>query len=123
MSNTFATRATDTIWPPALSSTEGFGNPVTQISVTNSAAETALPTLSGKKQWILTVQNISTSANPAFVAFKTGSNAATVTSTTGFEIAANSSKDFFINNSLVNYIETISAGTATLKLYISSPGE
>lgn len=124
MSNTFASRAADTFLPPALSSSEGYaalvtGNNVTNVSVTNSAAEVALPFGAGKAGY-LTIQNLSTSANPAFVAFKTGTSVAAITTTTGYEIPAGVEKSWFVDKDICDFMEHISAGTASLKMYVSS---
>jgi len=134
MSLTFASKAADTFLPPALSSTLGYtrtktvngvaeqivaGNNVTQVSVTNSATKTALPFGTGKAGY-LTVQNVSTSANPVFVAFTNTAAAAAVTSTTGWEIPAGQERSWFMDSDIVTHIEHISAGTSTLKLYVSS---
>jgi hypothetical protein len=133
---TFATRAADTFLPPALSSTGGYcasvaaagltqavpgvvGNNVTQLAVTNVAARAALSIGAGKKGYI-TIQNLSTSAGTAFVAFKLGAAAATITTTTGWEIPIGTSVSFYLDSDIVNDIETIGASTATLKYYVSS---
>ena len=125
MSNTFASRAADTLLPPALSSSTGYankgvtGNNVTQISVTNSAGETALPMAAGKLCYV-SVQNVS-GGSSAYVAFKLDAGAASITTTTGWEIPAGTTKDFFLDQSICDTIEHITAsGTATLKLYVSS---
>lgn len=125
MSNTFASRAADTFLPPALSSTTGYaslvtGNNVTQISVTNSAGETALP-FGAKKQGYLTIQNLSSSLAPAFVALKLDAGTASITTTTGWEIPVGQERSWFVDKDICDSIEHITASsTATLKMYVSS---
>lgn len=122
----FESKAADSVLPPCLSGT-GYaslvtGNSVTQISVTNSAGETALPLGAGKKAYI-SVQNVS-GGSSAFIAFKLDAGAASITTTTGWEIPAGTTAHFVLDKDIVDTIEHItSSGTATLKLYVSSRAE
>lgn len=137
MSNTFASRAADTFYPPALASTAGYaasvtdngvsrqivpGNNVTQGSATTAAARSAIGLATGKKSYV-TFQALS-SGQAVYVAFKKGTAAASVTTTTGWEIPAGQEKSFLIDEDIVNDVEYITAtGTGTLKWFVSSPVE
>ena len=124
MSNTFDSRAADTVLPPALSSSTGYativtGNDVTEIAASAVASSTALPLAQGKKGYV-SVQNVS-GGSSVYVAFKTSSGAATVTTSTGWEIPAGTTKDWVVDSDTCGFIEVITAsGTATVKLYVSS---
>lgn len=56
-----------------------------------------------------------------YVAFKLGSAAASVTSSTGWPIPDGDERSFWVNLNEVNDIEYITASTATLFMFISSP--
>ncbi len=134
MSNTFATRAADSFLPPALSATDGYcstttgpgltGNNVTQLSATSSAQAAVISMAAGKKGYI-TVQNSNVAGGASvYVAFKKGTAAASVTSTTGYEIPVGVEKSYFFDTDIVNSLEYITAtGTGTLKYFVSSPVE
>ena len=128
----FAVRAADTFLPPALSSSTGYcattlaipivGNNVQRAAVTTTVARSAVGIGTGKKGYV-TFQ-VESGGSAVYVAFKKGTAAASATVNTGFEIPAGTSVSFYMDEDIVNDVEFLtSAGTATLKWYVSSPVE
>lgn len=116
MSGTSADRAANTIWPPGLPA--DTVHLVHQMSTSSTAARAALATLTKAKAYV-TFCAVTTDC---FVAFKLGTAAASVTTTTGYLIPAGQERSWWIDPAVFNDIEAITASAAgTLKWYVSSP--
>lgn len=103
----------DDVRCPALSSSSDFK--VHQASVTAGAAEAALDLPKGK--YYVTFQAISADV---YVAFKSGTSVASVTTTTGWRIPAGTEKNFVVESNVYDYFEHIGSGAGTVKWYVSS---
>ncbi len=119
MSDNAAGQAADMFLPPTLTGTNpsGVDTKVTRASTSSTAARSALATTRGK--YHLTVAAITTDV---FVAFKLGTAAASVTTSTGWQIAAGQERSWWINATQVNDIEYVTATAAgAVAWFISSP--
>lgn len=115
MSGASTERAAATIMPPALTG----NNIVRQMSTSNTAARSAIRATATKAKAYVTFCAVTTDC---FVAFKLGTVAASVTTTTGYLIPAGQERAWWIDPSLVDDVEAITASAAgTLKWYESSP--
>lgn len=125
MSNTNATRASDSLLPPVLAgstavttaSPAGLYDTVHSATTSTSAASAALG-LGTDGKFYVTVQAV---GQDCYIAFKLGASAATVTALTGYLIPAGGTACFWIDILLLNYIETIATGSGSIRWYRSSP--
>lgn len=125
MSNTNATRASDSLLPPVLTgSTNASGatsvgtyDTVHSAATSTAAARQALG-LGSEGKFFVTVQAV---GYDTYIAFKLGTAAATITALTGYLIPAGGSASFWITSSLLNDLETIATGVGSVRWYRSSP--
>lgn len=120
MSQTAADRAAATLLPPTLTGTNpaGVDTKVQRLATSNSAARQALGLPSTGKYYI----TIGCTGIDAYVAFKKGTAAATVTTTTGYPIPLGQERSFWIIASQVNDLEAItSTGSGFVYWFQSSP--
>lgn len=125
MSNA-AEKASFEYLPPQLSGKQK----VVALSATTSAARTnifahltagtAPAEIGSSGNWVQVT--VKCNGGEAFVAFKLGSAAATVTASTGYPLNDGDEAKWWINAKTIDDIEYITASsTATLHLYLSSP--
>ena len=115
---TASSDASDTLLAPALSGSQITDN----LAGTTSAARKALfGVITAPKGWVyMTFANISTVRG--YIAFKLGTAAASVTTTTGWPIEPGEKLSFWIDFNASNDVEYImESSTGNLRWYISSP--
>lgn len=110
----YPTDASDYIFPPLLTGTHAV-----QRVVTGAAAVRAA--ISGPTTAKCMVTFFALTSD-AYVAFKVGTAAATVTAATGYLIPAGAERTFLIDPAIANDVEAIApAGAGVLQWYVSSP--
>lgn len=120
MSQTAATKASDTVLPPILTGTiSGVSTVPTRVSTSGTAGRSALTLPSGNNKVYVTVAAVSVDV---WITFKLGTAAASVTTTTGWPVFAGTKEGYWINPNELNDIEYITAGSAgTMHFMANSP--
>lgn len=119
MSDTSAGRAADTILPPTLTGTlpSGINTVPTKATTSSTAGRSALTLPSNNGKVYVTVAAVTTDV---YIAFKLGTAAASVTTTTGWPVFAGTKESYWINPAEVNDIEYITASAAGAIHFVAS---